>query len=165
MLQPDVHSSDVQKIAAAVRDRVAKGEPVHIQKGGVHHFVPLPGDKRFSGAAIDISMLNRVLHIDVEARTCIAEPGVTFAELLKATLAHGLIPTVVPELEGITIGGAVAGCSVEAMSYVYGGFHDSCTEYEVVSGGGEVITLKPDEQLFHMIHGSYGTLAVLTRLT
>src|SRR3954468_8407684 len=104
MLQPDVHSSDVQKIAAAVRDRVAKGEPVHIQKGGVHHFVPLPGDKRFSGSAIDISMFRRVLSIDPKARRCVTEPGVTFKELLRATLEHGLIPTVVPELEGITVG-------------------------------------------------------------
>src|SRR4029078_5985313 len=62
---------------------------------------------------------------------------------------------------------AVAGCSVESMSYLHGGFHDSCTEYEVVTGGGEVMTLSPDKDpaLFHMIHGSYGTLAILTRLT
>src|SRR5678816_59278 len=140
MLQPDQHAADVASIAASVRERVSRGEPVHIHKGGVHHFVPLPGDRRFGGAAIDISMLNRVLHIDAAARTCVAEPGVTFAELLKATLAHGLIPTVVPELEGITIGGAVAGCSVEAMSFRHGGFHDSALEYEVVTGTGEILT-------------------------
>jgi hypothetical protein len=164
VLQPDVHAADVARIAAQVRELVNRGEPVHIQKGGVHHFVPLPGDKRFSGSAVDISMLKRILEIDPEKRICRAEPGVTFAELVKATLAHGLIPTVVPELEGITVGGAVAGCSVEAMSYVYGGFHDSCSEYEVVTGTGEILNLKSDDPLFHMIHGSYGTLAILTRL-
>jgi FAD/FMN-containing dehydrogenase len=165
MLQPDPHATDVAQIAAAVRERTSRGEAVHIHKGGVHHFVPLPGDRRFTGAAVDISMLNRILRIDPEARTCTAEPGVTFAELVKATLAHRLIPAVVPELEGITVGGAVAGCSVEAMSYVHGGFHDTCTEYEVVSGAGEILTLCQDDPLFHMIHGSYGTLAILTRLT
>jgi FAD/FMN-containing dehydrogenase len=165
MLQPDLHAADVARIAASVRERVTRGEPVHIHKGGVHHFVPLPGDRRFGGAAIDISMLDRVLQIDPATRTCIAEPGVTFANLVRSTLAHGLLPTVVPELEGITVGGAVAGCSVEAMSYAYGGFHDSCSEYEVVTGDGQILTLKPDDQLFHMIHGSYGTLAILTRLT
>src|SRR4029453_15879758 len=80
---------------------------------------------------------------------------------------HGLIPTVVPELEGITLGGAVAGCSVEAMSYRYGGFHDSCLEYEVVDGTGAVLKLSPerDPEAFHMTHGSYGTLGILPRLT
>src|SRR5207249_5865484 len=122
VLQPDAHAADVARIAAQVRERVSRGEPVHIHKGGVHHFVPLPGDQRFGGAAIDISVLRRVLEIDPAAGRCVAEPGVTFAELVEATLVHGLIPTVVPELEGITLGGAVAGCSVEAMSYAYGGF-------------------------------------------
>jgi FAD/FMN-containing dehydrogenase len=169
MLQPagEAHEGEVRQIAAEVRARVGRGEPVHIQKGGVHHFVPLPGDARFGGRAIDVSSLNRVLEVDRERLRCVAEPGVTFAALLDATLPAGLIPTVVPELEGITVGGAVAGCSVESMSYVHGGFHDSCLEYELVTGAGEVLTCSPDKDpsLFHMIHGSYGTLGILTRLT
>jgi FAD/FMN-containing dehydrogenase len=159
------HDEKVAAIAARLRECAARGEPLHISKGGVHHFVPLPGDARFGGAPIDISALREVLEIDAAGRTCTAEPGVTFAELVAATLEHGLLPCVVPELEGITVGGAVAGCSVEAMSFRHGGFHDSCLEYEVVSGAGEVVTCSPerDPALFHMIHGSYGTLGVLTR--
>jgi FAD/FMN-containing dehydrogenase len=85
---------------------------------------------------------------------------------VRRTLPLGLIPKVVPELEGITLGGAVAGCSVESMSYRYGGFHDGCREYEVVSGAGEVLTLGPDREpdLFHRVHGSYGTLGILSKL-
>ncbi len=161
------HEKTVAEIAAQVRARAEAGEPVHIYKGGEHHFVPLPGEKRFGGKAIDVSSLNHILEIDRAARRCTAEPGVTFAELVRATLAEGLLPKVVPELEGITVGGAVAGCSVEAMSYRYGGFHDGCLEYELVSGAGEIITCSPtvNPDLFHMVHGSYGTLAILTRLT
>ena len=50
----------------------------------------------------------------------------------------------------------VAGCSLESMSYRYGGFHDGCVEYEVVTGAGERRLLTPDDELFHMVHGSYG---------
>jgi FAD/FMN-containing dehydrogenase len=160
------HDRKVAEIAARVRDLVGRGEPVHIDKGGVHHFVPLPGDPRFRSRPIDVSPLREILSIDVGARECVAEPGVTFAELVRRTLAHGLLPTVVPELEGITLGGAVAGCSVEAMSYRYGGFHDSALEYELVTGAGEVLTVSPEKEplAFDMVHGSYGTLGVLTRL-
>jgi FAD/FMN-containing dehydrogenase len=72
----------------------------------------------------------------------------------------------VPELEGITAGGAIAGCSVESMSFRHGGFHDSCLEYELVTGVGDVISCSPrrDPELFHMLHGSYGTLAILTKV-
>jgi FAD/FMN-containing dehydrogenase len=157
----------VAEIAAQIRMRAGHGEAVHIEKGGVHHFVPLVGDRRFAGRPVDVSGLNRVLEIDPRRRRCVAEPGVTFGELVRTTLPHGLIPTVVPELEGITVGGAVAGCSVESMSWRYGGFHDACEEYELVSGLGEVLTVSPqrDPHLFHMMHGSYGTLAILTRLS
>jgi FAD/FMN-containing dehydrogenase len=160
------HDRKVSVIAAAVRERARAGARVHVSKGGVSHLVPLPDDGRLRSPPIDISPLSEVLEIDAGARTCECEPGVTFARLVAATLRHGLIPTVVPELEGISVGGAVAGCSVEAMSYRYGGFHDSCLEYEVVDGSGDVVTCSPerDPLVFHMLHGSLGTLGILARL-
>lgn len=159
------HVFKVQAIAAQVKERVAANKPIQIYKGGVSHFVPIPNTRRKT-QPIDISNLNQIIEINREELTCTAEPGITFAELVKATLAEGLIPTVVPELEGITIGGAVAGCSVESMSYKYGGFHDSCLEYEVVSGDGEIVTCSREKEplAFEMLHGSYGTLAILTKL-
>jgi len=161
------HDARVAAIAEQVRTRVAAGRPVHIDKGGVHHVVPIPGDPRFRSGKLDTSALRHILHIDVDARRCVAEPGVSFRDLVRATLPLGLIPTVVPELEGITLGGAVAGCAVESMSFRYGGFFDSVDELELVSGTGEVLTLSDtrDPALFHMIHGSYGTLGVVTRLS
>jgi FAD/FMN-containing dehydrogenase len=159
------HDRRVEDVCARVRALAARGEPAHIAKGGVHHFVPLPGDTRFAGAAVDVSALRDVLEIDAAGRLCVAEPGATFADVVRATLAHGLLPKVVPELEGITLGGAVAGGSVESMSYRHGGFHDSCREYEIVTGTGQRRTLTRDDELFHMIHGSYGTLAILTQIT
>jgi len=160
------HEREVSRIAARIREQAARGGPVRIHKGGVSHFVPVPGDPRESAAAIDASRLRRVLSIDPERRICVAEPGVTFAELVPRALAYGLAPAVVPELEGITLGGAVAGCSVESSSHRYGGFHDSCLEYEIIGGEGEVVTCSPGAEpgLFDMIHGSYGTLGVLSRV-
>ncbi len=161
------HEQKVARIAETLRALASHGEHAHIEKGGVHHFVPLPKDPRFGGRVVDASSLDQVLTIDRERQACVAEPGVTFATLARATLAHGLIPTVVPELEGITVGGAIAGCSVESMSYRYGGFHDSCSEYEIVTGNGEILTCSREERplAFEMIHGSYGTLGVLAKAT
>ena len=116
---------------------------------------------------MDVSALAEILDIDPEARTCRAEAGVTFADLVRATLPLGLMPAVVPELKGITIGGAVSGCSIESTSFRYGGFHDTCLEYEVVTGDGRVLTCsrEQDPMIFDMMHGSYGTLGILTCLT
>jgi hypothetical protein len=67
----------------------------------------------------------------------------------------------------ITIGVAVAGCSLESMSYRYGGFHDTCLEYEVITAKGDVLTCTPENEhalIFQMMHGSFGTVGILSRL-
>ncbi|MGE5180596.1 MAG: FAD-binding protein [Acidobacteriota bacterium] len=56
-----------------------------------------------------VSDLTQILAIDPVARTCTAESGVMFADVVAATLRHGLVPLVVPELASITVGGAVSG--------------------------------------------------------
>lgn len=161
------HAERVERVAKQVAEYARRGEQVRIaKKKGVSHVVPLPGDQRFTQQPVDVSDLDHVLSVDREARICVAEPGAPFARVVEATLEHGLLPTVVPELEGITLGGAVAGCSVEAMSYKYGGFHDSALEYELVDGEGKVRVLTPesDPMAFQLVHGSYGTLGILTRI-
>jgi FAD/FMN-containing dehydrogenase len=111
--------------------------------------------------------LDEILKIDPVEMTCTAEPGITFTDLVDATLRHGLAPIIVPELRTITIGGAVAGCSVESMSFKHGGFHDTCLEYELITAGGEVLRCTPDNEhrlIFQMVHGSFGTLGILSKL-
>ena len=50
-----------------------------------------------------------MLEIDVEAGFAEVEGMTTYAELVDATLPHGLVPAIVPELKSITVGGAVTG--------------------------------------------------------
>lgn len=160
------HGDKVERIARQLRERTSTA-PVSLRKRAVSHQVPKAGDLRRGDDKIDVGDLTAILAIDPVARTCTAESGVTFVDLVDATLRHGLVPIVVPELKTITIGGAVAGCSIESMSFRHGGFHDTCLEYEVVTGEGEVIVCRPDgpdAELFEMMHGTFGTLGILTRL-
>lgn len=160
------HAQKVARIAAQLRAHTGD-RPVSLRKKSVSHQVPKAGDLRHKDDKIDISDLTDILEVDPINRICIAESGVTFVDLVEATLKHGLVPIVVPELKTITIGGAVAGCSIESMSFVHGGFHDTCTEYEVITAAGEVLTCTPDNEhklVFQMIHGGFGTLGVLSKL-
>jgi FAD/FMN-containing dehydrogenase len=157
------HERKVERVAAQLRQH--RGGPVSLRKRTVSHQVPKAGDLKYSDRTIDVGDLDQILELDAQRRICAAEPGVTFVDLVAQTLRHGLVPTVVPELKTITVGGAVAGCSIESMSFRHGGFHDSCLEYEVITGRGEVLTCRPDELLFQMLHGTFGTLGVLSRLT
>lgn len=160
------HADKVRRIAALLASRDPSQGPASLKKSGVSHMVPNPNDPKHKDRKIDVSDLKDVIGIDVENRTCTAEPGVAFADLVPLTLKHGLTPMLVPELKTITLGGAISGCSVESMSYKYGGFHDSCLEYEVITATGEVLTCTPDDNadVFHMIHGSYGTLGIISKI-
>ncbi len=159
------HAEKTQNIAAQIKACTRTGAPIVFTKKTVSHFVPGPEEHRIQ-PQIYIGDLTEILEIDEANQICIAEAGVTFSDLVKKTLPLGLMPFVVPELETITVGGAVSGCSVESMSYKYGGFHDSCLEYELVTGAGEIMTCSPeqDADVFEMMHGSYGTVGVLTKL-
>jgi FAD/FMN-containing dehydrogenase len=161
-----LHAAKVDRIAAQLRAQPA-GKPVSLRKKAAPHQVPKGGDLRRRDEKIDISDLTAILEIDPVARTCTAESGVTFVDLVAATLKHGLVPIVVPELKTITIGGAVSGCSIESMSFRYGGFHDTCLEYEVITAKGEVLSCTADNEhalVFQMVHGSFGTLGILSKL-
>lgn len=163
----EIHNAKVQRIAAQLKAHDGS-KPVSLRKKAPPHQVPKGGDLRRKDNKIDVSDLTTILSIDPVSRTAVAESGVMFCDLVEATLALGLVPIVVPELKTITIGGAVSGCSIESMSYRYGGFHDTCLEYEIVTAQGEVITARPDNDnalVFQMVHGSFGTLGVLTKLT
>lgn len=161
------HARKVARVVRQLRAHPAD-RPVSLRKKAVSHQVPKRGDKRLRDDKIDLRDLDEILAIDPEAMTCSAEPGVTFVDLVGATLKHGLVPIVVPELKTITIGGAVAGCSLESMSFKHGGFHDTCLEYEVITAAGEVLRCTPDNEhalVFQMVHGSFGTLGILAKLT
>lgn len=160
------HAIKLERVARQLRGHPT-GRPVSIRKKAVSHLVPKPGASEYTDDKIDVRDLDEILEIDPDGMTCTAEPGVTFTDLVEATLPWGLVPIIVPELRTITVGGAVAGCSLESMSFRYGGFHDTCLEYELVAASGDVFVCTPDNEhrlLFQMLHGSFGTLGILSRL-
>lgn len=161
------HRRKVARIADQLARRTST-KPLSLHKKVASHQVPKAGDAKYTDEHLDVSDLDQILSIDPASRTCVAESGVTFVDLVAATLPHGLVPIVVPELEEITLGGAVSGCSIESTSFKYGGFHDTCLEYEVITGTGEVLVCAPDganQLLFQMMHGTFGTLGILSKLT
>ncbi len=88
----------------------------------------------------------------------------TYEDLVDATLPHGLIPYVVPQLRTITLGGAVTGLGIESTSFRNGLPHESVVEMDIFTGSGDVVTTRPGEDLFETFPNSYGSLGYATRL-
>ncbi|WP_278259421.1 FAD-binding protein [Nocardioides convexus] len=70
----------------------------------------------------------------------------TYEDLVDATLPHGLVPAVVPQLRTITLGGAVTGLGIESTSFRLGLPHETVLEMDVFTGAGEVVTTRPGDE-------------------
>ena len=84
--------------------------------------------------------------------------------LVEATMRHGLVPPVVMEFPGITVGGGYAGTSGESSSFKHGFFNQTINYVEMVLANGEIITCSSSERpdLFHGAAGAIGTMGVVT---
>jgi FAD/FMN-containing dehydrogenase len=140
------------------------GSPVRLTKRTSNLF---RSRERSRGPGLDASGLDQVLSIDPVSRTADVQAMTTYEQLVDATLAHGLMPLVVPQLKTITIGGAVTGLGIESSSFRSGLPHESVRELEILTGSGEVVVARPDgrhRDLFHAFPNSYGTLGYALRL-
>ncbi|GAA3745908.1 FAD-binding oxidoreductase [Micromonospora maritima] len=143
---------------------VPAGEPVRLAKQTSNLFRPRSAPRT---PGLDVSGLTGVLGVDPAARTADVQGMCTYEDLVDATLPHGLMPLVVPQLRTITLGGAVTGLGIESTSFRNGLPHESVTEMDILTGAGEIVTARPQGEhadLFRAFPNSLGSLGYATRL-
>ena len=158
--------------AAAARLRhayaaIPPGTPVRLAKSTSNLF-RFRDDGGPGLATLDVSAFSGVLAVDPVERTALAGGMTTYEDLADATLRHGLMPLVVPQLKTITLGGAVSGLGIESSSLRNGLPHESVLEMDILTGDGRVITAAPDSEhaaLYWGFPNSYGTLGYALWLT
>ncbi|QSB13348.1 FAD-binding oxidoreductase [Natronosporangium hydrolyticum] len=152
---------------AALREQFAAlpaGAPVRLAKPTSNLFRFRPAT---AGPVLDAAPFDQVLSVDPVARTADVQGMVSYERLVAATLRHGLMPLVVPQLKTITIGGAVVGLGIESSSFRHGLPHESVLAAEILTGDGRVVRAEPDNEhadLFASLPNSYGTLGYALRL-
>jgi len=114
--------------------------------------------------------MNRILHIDVEDRTALVEPGVVNQELSEAAAPYGLYYAPDPASQrACTIGGNVATNAGGPHCLAHGVTTNHVLGLEVVLEEGEAIWLggeapdPPGYDLRGVMVGSEGTLAIITK--
>jgi FAD/FMN-containing dehydrogenase len=159
----DAHNAAVAKVAERVRHFHARQQPFRLYHGSTNS---TRQSHRHADNTVDTSRLDHILSVDKERMTALAEPNVPLDALLAETLRHGLMPYVVMELPGITVGGGFSGTSGESSSFRYGAFDATMESIEIVVPDGTITrasrTEKPD--LFWGAASAFGTLGVVTLL-
>jgi delta24-sterol reductase len=157
------HSEKVDQLSSRVRAFHESSTPFRLSHFSTNSTRSSP---RPANRTISTSSLTAILSISVATSTCLVEPSVPFDALVTATLECGLLPLVVPEFPGITIGGAFAATAGESSSWKYGFFDRTVNWVEVVLASGEVVRASETERggLFRGVKGTFGTLGVVTLL-
>lgn len=157
------HRHAVNIISAQVRGFFDCQLPFRIYHGSTNSTRP---SKLQRDRVIDTSKLDHVLEIDIKKQVAWVEPNVSMDRLVQATILYGLVPPVVMEFPGITVGGGFAGTSGESSSFRHGFFDRTVNSIEMVLPDGEIVTASSLERpdLFYGAAASFGTLGVTTLL-
>ena len=157
------HDRVVECIATKVREFYDRKEKFRIYHGSTNSTRPLAVTRN---NYVDTSPLSHVLKINTEDRTAMVEPNVPMDTLVEETMKYGLIPPVVMEFPGITVGGGYAGTSGESSSFKHGFFDRTMNSVQMVLANGNVVECsdKENADLFHGAAGAVGSLGVTTRI-
>ncbi|EXJ89955.1 hypothetical protein A1O3_03022 [Capronia epimyces CBS 606.96] len=155
------HGAAVSQLSEQIADFHKQRIPFRIYHGNTNSTRP---SVRTRSATVDTSSLNNIISLSVSKQICLVEPNVPMDALVAATLPHGLLPPVVPEFPGITVGGGYAGTAGESSSFKHGFFDRAVEWIEVILADGEVVTASSSERqdLFYGMPGTFGTLGVTT---
>lgn len=154
------HSKAVEEVSASVRGFYGRKEKFRIFHGSTNS----TRQSILKKILVDTSSLSHILKVSTENKTCLVEPNVSMDQLVEETLKHGLVPPVVMEFPGITVGGGYSGTSGESSSFKHGFFDRTINFVEMVLANGEVVTISPTEKadLFYGAAGAVRSMGVTT---
>jgi glycolate oxidase len=158
------------QVAAIVRLCAEHGIPLVPRGAGTGYTggaVPLEG-----GLVLSLERMNRILEIDEENLVAIVEPNVVTGDLQAAVERVGLFyPPDPASLKQSAIGGNVAECAGGPRAFKYGttkqyvlGLQAVLPTGEIVETGGKVVKNVVGYDLTHLLVGSEGTLAIITKI-
>ncbi len=131
-------TADVQHATRIARARgiplLPRGAGTSLAGQGVNHAVVLDFSRH----------LNRVLHVDAEARTARVQPGAVLDTISRAARPHGLHYPVDPSTRNrATIGGGIGNNSCGAHSVIHGKTLDQVVSLDVVLADGTLARFEP----------------------
>lgn len=112
---------------------------------------------------IDLRSLDRILSVDA-ATGADCQAGATWENLVAKTIPMGLVPPVLTNNLGVTIGGTLAVAGLGIASFRYGAQGDNVEEIEAVTGAGDVVVCSASSRkdVFDAARSGLGQFAIIT---
>jgi FAD/FMN-containing dehydrogenase len=157
------HALRCERLQASLRQR-APSAPLGLVKRSSNLFRDRAEPVK---TRLDLQDFHHVVEVNAAQGWVDVEGSTRYEDLVAATLPHGVMPAVVPQLKTITVAGAAAGVGIEATSFREGLVHHTLLELEVLLADGQIVLCTPDNAhraLFFGFANSYGTLGYALRL-
>jgi decaprenylphospho-beta-D-ribofuranose 2-oxidase len=112
------------------------------------------------GVVVETTRLN-AFELNPERGTVTAEAGATLAELLDRVVPRGWMVPVVPGTQHVSVGGAIASDIHGKNHGAAGTFGTHVDALGLLTAGGEIVELTPEDQLFLATLGGMGLTGVI----
>ncbi|KAK5627580.1 hypothetical protein RRF57_003295 [Xylaria bambusicola] len=153
----EAHDQAMVIVSKRLQDLYARREAFRVYHGSTNSTRAIQKDGK---QIIDTSDLNHVLAIDKAKMTALVEPNMPMDKFVEAALRNGLVPLVVMEFPGITVGGGFSGPGR------HGPFDSTVNWIEIVTPDGEIrrASKTEDPDLFWGAASAFGTIGIVTLL-
>src|SRR5207247_10529522 len=117
------------------------------------------------GTLLAMTSLDRIQSIDASGSWADCEAGVKWDTLVRQTIPQGLVPPVLTNNLGVTLGGTLSVAGLGVASFRHGAQGDNVLEIEAVMGSGDVVVCSEDANrpVFDTLRSTFGQFGVITR--
>lgn len=133
-----VRPTAASQVSLVLKEASTNGVPVYVRGGGTMYAGGV--NPTAGGVVLDMSGLDRILDIDLDAGVVVVEPGVLFGELSAALKPLGMTVGIIPLTSpSATVGGAASAHALGTGSARFQSFADEVVGLEVVLPTGGVV--------------------------
>ena len=118
-----------------------------------------------NGIVVDMSAMSSIR--DIKPDRVVVDAGTSWKDLLDATLARALMPPVLTNYLGLSVGGTIAVGGIGAASSRHGMQTDNIIALDVVTGEGNEVSCSAAENpdLFNAVRAGLGQCGIVARAT
>jgi glycolate oxidase FAD binding subunit len=165
-----IYPKSPEEVAAVLR--LANERDLVVAAGGGLTKQQIGGVPERVDILLRTTRMNKIEEYDPGDLTIAVQAGMPFAQMLRTLGEHQQwVPCDAARLEHSTVGGLLATGAAGPLKSSFGHMRDFCigvqfvtTDGKVVKGGGRVVKNVAGYDLMKLLTGSYGSLAVITRV-
>ncbi len=153
-----------QEIQVLIKKALKDGKKVMPVGAGFSQgkqFIPQGGNGK-SSIVVDLSELNTV-EINQEDHTATVGAGATWSKIQTTANDFKMALQVMQASNVFSVGGSV-GTNIHGWDHKNGSLSNVILEMEVIDAQGEKRTVKPGDELFHLITGGLGLYGIVTKV-